>query len=97
MKSNKVQQIITVSKLSASIDKMAEPVYRNQNTLTPAVGSVSRDADVNISQMHVGLGINRGDRAMMALCLDKPIPTQYYKKILAIPHMYSVLLVKLAG
>ncbi|MFC2001989.1 phosphoglycerate dehydrogenase [Chloroflexota bacterium] len=61
-----------------------------------AVGTIIGDAGVNISQMQVSLGIQRGGKAMMVLCLDEPLPKKCYQGILAIPDMYQALVVKLA-
>ncbi|MFO8144102.1 MAG: phosphoglycerate dehydrogenase [Dehalococcoidales bacterium] len=61
-----------------------------------AMGTIVGDADVNISQMQVSRGIRRGGEAMMVLCLDDPVPEECYRRILAIPHMYRALIVKLS-
>ena len=60
------------------------------------VGTILGNADVNISQMRVNRGVHRGGGAMMALCLDEPLPPQCYQQILAIPDIHKVLVVKLA-
>ncbi len=61
-----------------------------------AVGTIVGNADVNISQMQVSRGIQRGGKAMMVLCLDEPLPSECHRQILAIPDMYKAILVKLA-
>lgn len=70
--------------------------HKDRPGMIGAVGTIIGDAGINISQMQVSLGIQRGGKAMMALCLDEPLPTECYQQILAIPHMYKVLIVKLA-
>jgi D-3-phosphoglycerate dehydrogenase len=59
------------------------------------VGTIIGNAEINISQMQVSREIQRGGRAMMALCLDEPLPAECYQKILAIPDMYKALIVRL--
>jgi len=61
-----------------------------------AVGTIIGEAGINISQMQVSLGIQRGGKAMMALCLREPLATECYQRILAISDMYQALIVKLA-
>jgi D-3-phosphoglycerate dehydrogenase len=61
-----------------------------------AVGTIIGDSGINISQMQVCLGLHRHGKAMMALCLDEPLTDECYQRILAIPDMYEVRIVKLA-
>jgi len=61
-----------------------------------AVGTIIGNADINISQMQVSRGVQRGGGAMMVLCLDEPLTTECYQQILAIPDMYRALIVRLA-
>ncbi len=63
------------------------------NIVSTAIG----DAGINISQMRVSQGIQRGGKAMMALCLSEPLATECYQRILAIPDMYQALIVKLTS
>lgn len=62
--------------------------------LLGAVGRVTGDANINISAMHVGRLKPRG-HALMILTLDEPLPNEQRQKMLAIPDIYSVKLVKL--
>lgn len=70
--------------------------HKDRPGMIGAVGTIIGDAGINISQMQVSLGIQRGSKAMMAICLDEPLPEECYQRILAIPDMYRALLVKLA-
>jgi D-3-phosphoglycerate dehydrogenase len=69
--------------------------HKDRPGMIGAVGTSVGNADVNISQMQVSRGVHRGGKAMMALCLDEPLPEGCYKQMLAIPDMYKVLIVKL--
>jgi len=71
--------------------------HKDRPGIIGAVGSIIGDAGVNISQMQVSVGIKRGDKAMIALCLSKPLSLECYQRILAIPDMYRALIVKLNG
>ena len=70
--------------------------HKDRPGMIGAVGTIIGDAGINISQMQVCLGLQRGGKAMMALCLDEPLPTECYQQILAIPDMYRALIVNLA-
>lgn len=70
--------------------------HKDRPGMVGAIGTILGNASVNISQMHVSRGVQRGGKAMMALCLDQPLPTECYQRILAIPDMYKALIVKLA-
>ena len=70
--------------------------HKDRPGMIGAVGTIIGDADINISQMQVSRGVQRGGGAMMVLCLDEPLPEECYQQILAIPDMYKVLMVKLA-
>ena len=61
-----------------------------------AVGTIIGNADINISQMQVSRGVQRGGGAMMVLCLDEPLTTECHQQILAIPDMYRAVIVRLA-
>ena len=60
-----------------------------------AVGTIIGSAGVNISQMQVCLGIQRGGNAMMVLCLDEPLSPESFREIMAIPGMGKATLVHL--
>ncbi|MFC1911781.1 hypothetical protein ACFLXG_01295 [Chloroflexota bacterium] len=47
--------------------------------------------------MQVSLGMRRGGKAMMVLCLGETLPDECYQRIRAIPDMYRALMVKLTG
>jgi len=70
--------------------------HKDRPGMIGAVGTIIGDAGINISQMQVCLGLQRGDKAMMALCLDEDLPTTCYERIAAIPDMYKAVIVKLA-
>ncbi|MFH1031437.1 MAG: phosphoglycerate dehydrogenase [Chloroflexota bacterium] len=59
-----------------------------------AVGIIAGDANINISAMHVGRLKPRG-RAVMILTIDEPLPEAQRRKILDIPDVYSVKVVKM--
>ena len=71
--------------------------HKDRPGMIGAVGTIIGEAGINISQMQVSLGIQRGGKAMMALCLSEPLSPECYQKILAIPDMYRALVVKLAS
>jgi D-3-phosphoglycerate dehydrogenase len=70
--------------------------HKDRPGMIGAVGTIIGNADINISQMQVSRGVQRGGGAMMVLCLDEPLPEECYQQILAIPDMYKALVVKLA-
>ncbi len=70
--------------------------HKDRPGMIGAVGTIIGDSGINISQMQVSLGLQRGGKAMMALCLDEPLPMECYQRILSIPDMYQALIVKLA-
>jgi D-3-phosphoglycerate dehydrogenase len=59
-----------------------------------AVGKITGDANINISYMHLGRLKPRGS-ALMILALDEALPEAQQRKILAIPDVYNVKLVKM--
>jgi len=59
-----------------------------------AVGKVTGDADINISAMQVSRLKPRGE-ALMVLALDENLTEEHIQKILAIPDIYTVKVVKL--
>lgn len=69
--------------------------HKDRPGMIGAVGTIIGDANINISQMQVSLGLQHGGKAMMALCLDEPLPKECYQRILAIPDMYRALIIKL--
>jgi len=69
--------------------------HKDRPGMVGAVGSIIGDASINISQMQVSLGLERGGKAMMVLCLDEPLSEESYQRILAIPDMYRASIVKL--
>ncbi len=71
--------------------------HKDRPGIIGAVGTIIGDAGINISQMQVSVGIKRGGKAMIALCLSQPLSPECYQRILEIPDMYRVLLVKLNG
>ena len=60
------------------------------------VGNIIGNADINISQMQVSRGVQRGGGAMMVLCLDEALTEECHKQIKAIPNMNKVWIVKLS-
>jgi D-3-phosphoglycerate dehydrogenase len=59
-----------------------------------AVGKITGDVNVNVSDMHLGRLKPRG-QALMILALDEPLPEPQQKMVLAIPNVHSVKLVKI--
>jgi len=70
--------------------------HKDRPGMIGAVGTIIGNADINISQMQVSRGVQRGGGAMMVLCLDEPLTTECHQQILAIPDMYRALIVRLA-
>ena len=70
--------------------------HKDRPGMIGAVGTIIANADVNISQMQVSRGVQRGGGAMMVLCLDEPLTAECHQQILAIPDMYKALIVRLA-
>jgi D-3-phosphoglycerate dehydrogenase len=68
--------------------------HKDRPGLLGAVGKVTGDADINISAMNVARLKPRG-QALMILALDEPLTEASKQKILAIPDVYSVKLVKI--
>ena len=68
--------------------------HRDRPGLLGAVGKITGDADINISEMHVSRLKPRG-QALMILALDEPLPDEHQQQILSIPDIYSAKLVKL--
>lgn len=60
------------------------------------VGNIIGNTDINISQMQVSRGVQRGGGAMMVLCLDEALTEECHKQIKAIPNMNKVWIVKLS-
>ena len=70
--------------------------HKDRPGMIGAVGTIIGNAGINISQMQVSRGIQRGGKAMMALCLDEPLTPECHQQILAIPDIYKAPIVKLA-
>jgi D-3-phosphoglycerate dehydrogenase / 2-oxoglutarate reductase len=60
-----------------------------------AVGTVMGNAGVNISQMQVSRGLERGGKAMMVLCVDDHLTDDVRQRLLSIQDMYRVHVVSL--
>ncbi|MFH1647769.1 MAG: ACT domain-containing protein, partial [Chloroflexota bacterium] len=69
--------------------------HKDRPGMIGILGTLIGNADVNISQMQVSRGVQRGGGAMMAICLDEPLPPETYEEIRNISDMYRALLVKL--
>ena len=69
--------------------------HKDHPGMIGAVGTIIGSAGVNISQMQVCLGIQRGGDAMMVLCLDEPLSPESFRKILAIPGMSKANMVRM--
>jgi D-3-phosphoglycerate dehydrogenase len=68
--------------------------HRDRPGLIGAVGTITGEADVDISFMQVSRLKPRG-QALMVLGLDEPLPEEGRQRILAIPDVYSAKVVKL--
>ncbi len=68
--------------------------HRDRPGLIGTVGMILGNADINISSMQVSRLEPRG-QALMVLGLDEPIGEDERRKLLAIPDVYTVKLVKL--
>jgi len=69
--------------------------HKDRPGMIGTLGTMIGQADVNISQMQVSRGVQRGGGAMMAICLDEQLPAETYARIRNIPDMYKAVLVKL--
>jgi len=70
--------------------------HKDRPGMIGAVGTIMGNAGINISQMQVSRDVQRGGSAMMVICLDNPLTADARQRILAIPEMYKVSIVKLA-
>jgi len=70
--------------------------HKDRPGMIGAVGTIIGNAGVNISQMQVSRGVQRGGKAMMVICLDEPLSAECHQQVLAIPDMHKALIVKLA-
>ena len=70
--------------------------HKDRPGMIGVVGTIIGNTSVNISQMQVSRGVQRGGRAMMVLCLDESLSEECHQQILAIPDMYKAPIVKLA-
>ncbi|MBI2305188.1 MAG: phosphoglycerate dehydrogenase [Chloroflexi bacterium] len=68
--------------------------HRDRPGLIGAVGNILGNADINISFMQVGRREARG-QALMVLGLDEPVGAEQCQRILNIPDVYAVKVVKL--
>lgn len=71
--------------------------HKDRPGMIGTVGTIIGAAGINISHMQYCLGMRRGGKAMMALCLDDSLPAECYQRIQAIPDMCRALVVKLAN
>ncbi len=71
--------------------------HKDRPGMIGAVGTIMGNAGINISQMQVSREVRRGGAAMMVICLDDPITAEARQRMLAIPDMYRVHIVKLVG
>ena len=69
--------------------------HRDQPGLIGAVGGITGRHDINIASMAVGRQGVRG-QAIMAIGLDDPMPEDVQEEVLAIPHIRSLRVVRLA-
>ena len=76
-------------------DYMLFTEHKDRPGMIGAVGTILGNADVNISQMQVSRGLERGGRAMMALCLDDQLKPEVHKRLLSIPDMHSLHVVRI--
>lgn len=70
--------------------------HKDRPGMIGAVGTIIGNAGINISQMQVSRGVQRGGKAMMALCLDEPLTTECHHQILSIHDMHKAVIVNLA-
>jgi D-3-phosphoglycerate dehydrogenase len=68
--------------------------HKDRPGLLGSVGRVTGDVDINISAMNVARLKPRG-QALMILALDEPLDKESMQKILSIPDVYTVKLVKI--
>ena len=68
--------------------------HRDRPGLIGTVGTITGNADINISSMQVSRLKPRG-QALMVLGLDEPLSEEQQQQILAIPDVYSAKIVKL--
>ncbi len=68
--------------------------HRDRPGLVGAVGTITGNADVNISSMQLGRLQPRG-QALLILALDEPLPEAQRQQILALKDIYTAKLVKL--
>ncbi len=69
--------------------------HKDRPGMIGAVGTILGNARVNVSQMQVSRGLERGGKAMMVLCLDDPLTGEARKSLLAIQDMYRLHVVSL--
>ena len=69
--------------------------HQDRPGMIGAVGTILGNRGVNISQMQVNVGIQRGGNAMMVMCIDDPVPPECMRDIQAIPGMIKASIVEL--
>jgi len=80
--------------VETSTDYMLFAEHKDRPGVIGAVGTITGEAGVNISQMHTSVSTQDSTKAMMVLSLDGPLPEDSYQQILAIPNMRKVVIVK---
>jgi len=70
--------------------------HKDRPGMIGRIGTIIGNADINISQMQVSRGVQRGGGAMMVLCLDDTLTEECYQQIMAIPDMNKIRVVKLS-
>ncbi|HAV10188.1 MAG TPA: phosphoglycerate dehydrogenase [Dehalococcoidia bacterium] len=81
--------------IEPSANYMVFTEHKDRPGMIGVVGTILGNAHINIKQMHVSSGVNLGNNAMMALCMDQRPSEQCYQQMLAIPDMYRVVVVNL--
>ena len=71
--------------------------HKDRPGMIGVAGTIMGNAGVNISQMQVSRGLERGGEAMMVLCLDDPLTPEVHRLLLAIPDMHKLHVVKLTN
>ena len=69
--------------------------HRDRPGMIGIVGTIIGNADINISQMQVSRGVQRGGGAMMVLCLDQPLTEDCHRQLQEVRDINRLLTVKL--
>ncbi len=69
--------------------------HQDRPGMIGAVGTILGSRGVNINQMQVNVGIQRGGNAMMVMCIDDAVPPECLKDIQAIPGRMKASIVEL--